>query len=69
MKKLRIVRGAEALSKYLEDNGCPMSEATIYRLIKNHQIPFRRPSKGILVFDLNAIDHWLIGEPLIELQM
>lgn len=69
MKKLRIVRGAEALSEYLKKIGCPMSEATIYRLIKNFQIPFRRPSKGILVFDLDAIDNWLIGAPLQEYQM
>lgn len=69
MKNLRIVRGAEALSKYLYEIGCPMSEATIYRLIKNYKIPFRRPSQGILVFDLNAIDNWLIGEPLAEMEM
>lgn len=69
MRKLRIVRGAEALSKYLREIGCPMSEATIYRLIKNYKIPFRRPSQGILVFDLNAIDTWLVEEPLREMEM
>src|SRR5699024_3136074 len=39
-----------------------MSEATIYRLIKQENIPFNRPSAGILLFNLNAIDEWLLHE-------
>ncbi len=39
-----------------------MSESTIYRLIKQNNIPFKRPAPGILVFDLNAIDKWLMAE-------
>lgn len=57
---MRIVRGAKALSKYLASQNCPMSESTIYRLIRAKAIPFRRPSPNILIFDLNAIDHWLV---------
>lgn len=56
---MRRVRGAKALSKYMESINCPMSEATIYRLLKQNSIPFRRPSPGILIFDLDAIDEWL----------
>lgn len=58
---MRLVRGAKALSEYLEMQNCPMSESTIYRLIRTKSIPFRRPSPNILIFDLNAIDHWLVS--------
>jgi len=56
---MRRVRGAKALTEYLESINCPMSEATIYRLLKQKAIPFRRPSPKILIFDLDEIDHWL----------
>lgn len=59
---MRRVRGAKALSKYMESINCPMSEATIYRLLKQKSIPFRRPSPNILIFDLDAIDEWLSVE-------
>lgn len=59
---MRKVRGAKALSKYLESENIPMSEATIYRLLKQNAIPFRRPSPKILIFDLDAIDAWLAEE-------
>lgn len=55
----RRVRGAKALVKYLEDTGTPMSESTIYRLLRTKQIPHIRPSDRILIFDLDAIDQWL----------
>lgn len=60
---MRLIRGAKNLSDYLKSINCPMSEATIYRLLKTNDIPFRRPSPGILVFDLNAIDKWLLDGP------
>ncbi|MUV38139.1 hypothetical protein JNUCC1_02238 [Lentibacillus sp. JNUCC-1] len=61
--KVRVVRGAKSLSRYLlNEIGIEMSEATIYRLIKQENIPFNRPSAGILLFNLNAIDEWLLHE-------
>lgn len=59
---MRKVRGVVALVEYLKSNNCPMSEATIYRLVKRNEIPFNRPSPGVLLFDLDKIDRWLDGE-------
>ncbi|RST59680.1 hypothetical protein D5F11_011290 [Siminovitchia terrae] len=59
---MRRVRGAKALSNYLKSINCDMSEATIYRLMRTKSIPFRRPSPGILIFDLDAIDQWLSSD-------
>ncbi|PWA08625.1 hypothetical protein DCC39_14390 [Pueribacillus theae] len=58
----RLIRGAKALSEYLKSINCSMSEATIYRLVKRKDIPFKRPAPGILIFDLDAIDSWLSYE-------
>lgn len=58
---MRVVRGVKSLTNYLESMDCPMSEATIYRLVKQDNIPFRRPSPGILIFNLDQIDNWLAG--------
>ena len=33
---LRRVRGAKELVKYLESIGCPMSESTIYKLLREN---------------------------------
>jgi hypothetical protein len=57
---VRKVRGAKALSEYLKSINCEMSETTIYRLLKTKSIPCRRPSPGILIFDLDLIDRWLL---------
>ncbi len=57
---MRKVRGAKALSNYLKSINCDMSETTIYRLLKTKDIPCRRPSPGILIFDLDVIDRWLL---------
>lgn len=43
-----------------------MSESTIYRLIKTKSIPHRRPSPGLLLFNLDAIDKWLVGEEIAQ---
>ncbi len=59
---MRLVRGAKAVSDYLKSINCDMSVATIYRLVKQNNIPYKRPAPGILVFDLNAIDSWLSYE-------
>lgn len=62
MREARRTRGVKNLVEYLGEEGCPMSEATIYRLIRVGKIPFRRPSPQVLIFDLNAIDDWLSPE-------
>jgi len=59
---MRKVRGVKALVEYLQFINCPMSEATLYRLVKRKEIPFNRPSPGVLLFDLDKIDRWLDGE-------
>lgn len=59
---MRKVRGVKALVDYLSSIDCPMSESTIYRLVKGREIPFRRPSPQVLIFDLDAIDHWLSSD-------
>lgn len=56
---MRKVRGAKALAAYLEETGTPMSESTIFRLLRANKIPHIRPSDRILIFDLDAIDSWL----------
>lgn len=59
MLKKRRVRGAKDLSKYLKEVGCPMSEATIFKLLKEKRIPHIRPSNRVLLFDLDSIDKWI----------
>lgn len=59
MSKKRRVRGAKELSQYLESIDCPMSEATIFKLIKEKRIPHIRPSNRVLLFDLDSIDKWI----------
>lgn len=59
MLSKRRVRGAEKLSKYLESVGCPMSKTTIFKLLREKRIPHIRPSKRVLLFDLDSIDKWL----------
>lgn len=56
---MRNVRGAKELSKYLESIGVPMSESTIFNLLRQNKIPHRRPSPRILIFNLDVIDEWL----------
>ena len=56
---MRNVRGAKALSEYLESIGIPMSESTIFALLRQDKIPHQRPSPRILVFNLDVIDEWL----------
>lgn len=56
------VRGVKALVEHLEAIDCPMSESTIYRLLRAKKIPCRRPTPNILIFDLNAIDRWLSSD-------
>lgn len=56
---MRNVRGAKALSEYLESIGTPISESTIFSLLRKNRIPHRRPSPRILIFNLDQIDEWL----------
>lgn len=59
---MRNVRGAKALSEYLNKIGAPMSESTIFSLLRQGKIPHQRPSPRILIFNLDAIDNWLSYE-------
>lgn len=59
MSTKRRVRGAKELAKYLDSIGCPMSETTIFKLLREKKIPHIRPSKRVLLFDLGSIDRWL----------
>ena len=56
---MRNVRGAKALHEYLESIGAPISESTIFSLLRQGKIPHQRPSPKILIFNLDAIDEWL----------
>lgn len=40
---MRRIRGVKALVKYLESIDCPMSESTIYKLLREKRIPAIRP--------------------------
>lgn len=61
---MRLVKGVKALSEYLKTINCGISESTIYRLVKQDMIPYKRPAPGIIVFDLDAIDSWLTYEDI-----
>jgi hypothetical protein len=56
---MRKVRGAKKLSQYLDSINCPMSEGSIYNLVRNKLIPCHHPSPQYLIFDLDEIDIWL----------
>lgn len=56
---MRNVRGVKKLVNYLEEIGAPMSEATIYNLMRENKIPHQRPSPRVLIFNLDRIDEWL----------
>ncbi|MCO7175529.1 hypothetical protein ACFP7A_00955 [Sporolactobacillus kofuensis] len=64
---MRKVRGAKALSDYLDSIGCPMSRSTIQTLQRTNSIPFSKPSPRVLIFDLDEIDTWL-GSDCEEVQ-
>lgn len=56
---MRKVRGVKKLCAYLESIQCPISESTIFRLMRTKDIPFSRPSPRVLIFDLDDIDAWI----------
>ena len=58
---MRKLRGVKRLCEYLETVNCPISEATIYRLMRTKNIPFTKPSPRVILFDLDEIDKWLSG--------
>lgn len=58
---MRNVRGAKALSEYLHSIGAPISESTIFGLLRQNKIPHQRPSPRILIFNLDRIDEWIEG--------
>jgi len=57
---MRNVRGVKQLVSYLSDIGIPISESTIYNLLREDKIPHQRPSPRVLVFNLDVIDEWLL---------
>lgn len=59
---MRKVRGVEALVDYLKSINCPIGKSTIYNLMRTKNIPFNKPTSGVLLFDLDEIDKWLGGE-------
>ena len=58
---MRNVRGVKQLVSYLSDIGVPISESTIYNLLRENKIPHQRPSPRVLIFNLDRIDDWLGG--------
>lgn len=63
---LRIARGVPQLLTYIETVGVSLSSATIYRLIRKKEIPFKRINTQILLFDLDKIDKWLTQEEVTQ---
>lgn len=59
---MRNIRGVKNLNEYLEEINCPMSQATLYKLVKEKAIPHVRPAPKVLIFNLDKIDAWLNGE-------
>jgi hypothetical protein len=62
MKSLRNIRGVKALVEYLKEIDVPIGETTIYKLVREKQIPHNRISDRVLIFNLDAIDQWLMKE-------
>ena len=58
---MRNVRGVKSLVDYLKEIGAPMSESTIYNLLRQNKIPHQRPSPRVLIFNLDLIDKWIVG--------
>ena len=59
---MRKVRGVKKVCSYLDSIQCPMSESTIFRLMRTKNIPFSRPAPRVVIFDLDDIDSWIGGE-------
>lgn len=59
---LRIARGVPAVIEYIKSQGVELSLSTVSRLIRKKEIPFKRINTQILLFDLDKIDKWLLGE-------
>jgi predicted DNA-binding transcriptional regulator AlpA len=59
---LRNIRGVKALVEYLKEIDVPIGETTIYKLVREKQIPHNRISNRVLIFNLDAIDQWLMKE-------
>ncbi|RDW15939.1 helix-turn-helix transcriptional regulator [Oceanobacillus chungangensis] len=59
IKNNRNIRGVKALVEYLESIGTPIGETTIYKLLREKQIPHKRISNRVLIFNLDHIDDWI----------
>ncbi|MBO0961966.1 AlpA family phage regulatory protein [Neobacillus sp. MM2021_6] len=56
---MRKVRGVKSVCDYLSSIQCPMSESTIFRLMRTNEVPFSRPAPRVVIFDLDEIDCWI----------
>ncbi|WHY75731.1 AlpA family phage regulatory protein [Neobacillus sp. WH10] len=56
---MRKVRGVKRVCDYLNSIDCPISESTVFRLMKTNNIPFSRPAPRVVIFDLDEIDAWI----------
>ncbi|OXS77964.1 helix-turn-helix transcriptional regulator [Domibacillus enclensis] len=56
---MNMIRGIDALVAHLKEQGVPISRTTIFTLLKQKQIPHRRPAPRIVLFDLDKIEEWL----------
>lgn len=56
---MRKIRGVHKLAEYLKSIDCPISTATINRLLKEKRIPHSRPTDRVIIYDLDEIDEWL----------
>lgn len=63
---MRFVKGVPELLGYLKSIGVDISSATVHRLIRKKEIPFKRINTQVLLFDLNKIDKWLSGDEVSE---
>lgn len=59
---LRIVKGVPGIIEYLKSHGVELSTSTVSRLIREEEMPFKRIDTQILLFDLDKIDKWIVGD-------
>ncbi|MEC5422074.1 helix-turn-helix domain-containing protein [Virgibacillus sp. C22-A2] len=61
-QSMRNIRGVEKLEQYLIENEVPIGQTTLYKLVREKEIPHIRISSRVLVFNLDSIDSWLQKE-------
>ncbi|WP_200415983.1 helix-turn-helix domain-containing protein [Virgibacillus salexigens] len=58
-KQMRNIRGVKNLEVYLKSINCPIGENTLYKLVRENQIPHKKISKQVFIFNLDKVDDWL----------